>query len=198
MDYHNLAYLRLSKHLSDFQQVDVKNKLFRSEILASQFAQSKPDNGIICADKEFTLWDIETQRLLIWCCRPNQCYPAFCYKEDLFNLRTFSLRETSEKFDYLVHSTNVPPEIILKEGIKLRYSFSLSKGFPPLIFLSSPRRNWLGKYQYKVKIRQKLYFDTNLNHKCKTGNDWFCVLQNIRPSDITFLQSQTCVAELST
>ncbi len=47
------------------------------------------------------------------------------------------------------------------------------------------------EYQYRVKIRQALYFDTNLNYQCRNGNDWFCVLQNIRPSDITFLQSQT-------
>lgn len=187
MDYHSLAYIRLSKHLPDFKQVDVKNKLFRSATLASQFAQIKPDRGIIDADKEFTLWDIEIQRLLIKCCRLNHCYPAFCYKEDLFKLRTFSIKKTFERFDYLVHSTNVPPEIILKEGIKLRYSFSLSKGFPPLIFLSSPRRKWLGEYQYRVKIRQALYFDTNLNYQCREGNDWFCVLQNIRPIDITFI-----------
>lgn len=191
MDYHSLAYLRLAKYLPDFKQVDVKNKLFISVTLAAQFAQIKSDRGIVDAEKEFTLWDIETQRLLIWCCRPNHCYPAFCYDKDLFELRTFSIKKTFERFDYLVHSTNVPPEIILKEGIKLRYSFSLSKGFPPLIFLSSPRRKWLGEYQYRVKIRQSLYFDTNLNYQCRNGNDWFCVLQNIRPSDITFLQSQT-------
>ncbi len=187
MDKHSLAYLRLKKRLYDFVEVDVKKKLFRSKLLASQYAVHQGNNGIQDGEKEFTLWDIETQRMLIWCCRPNQCYPAFCYKEDLFKLRTFSLRETNERFEYLIHSSNVPPEIILKEGIKLRYSFSLCKGFPPLIFLSSPKRKWLDKYQYKVKIHQKLYFDTNLNHKCRKGNDWFCVLQNIKPNDITLL-----------
>lgn len=188
MDKHSLAYLRLKKHLSDFIEVDSKNKLFKSKILASQYVKYKRENSIIDGEKEFTLNDIETQRLLIKCCRPNQCYPAYCYKGELFTLNTFTLRETDEQFEYLIHSSNVPPNIILKEGLKIRYSLSYSKGFPPLIFLSSSNRTWIGKYQYKVKIHQKLYFDTNLNHQCRKGNDWFCVLQNIKSQDITLIQ----------
>ena len=187
MDKHTLAYLRLKKHLSDFVEVDSNKKLFTSSILASQFAAINVDNGFIDGDKEFTLWDIETQRLLIWCCRTNQCYPAFCYKDNLFELRTFSLVETKKQFKYLYHCSSTPPNIILRDGLKLRYSFSLSKGFPPLIFLSTDKRNWSGDYKYKVEIHQKLYFDTNLNHKCRLGNDWFCVKNDISSKFITIV-----------
>ena len=189
MDKHSLALLQLQKHLPDFELVDFKNKLFKSDYLLKHF-HCRKENGVIYGDssKHTTDWTIELQRILIKCCRDNNCYPSYAYKDNLFKLNTFTLRETDEQFEYLIHSSNVHPNIILKEGLKIRYSLSYSKGFPPLIFLSSSNRTWIGKYQYKVKIHQKLYFDTNLNHQCRKGNDWFCVLQNIRPEDIALIQ----------
>lgn len=170
------AFNRLKKLVHDFEVINEAEKRFSSESLSNLFSYMQ--NG-----KHKTEWNIETERILIRACRENNCYPAHCYQDNMFKLKTFTLLETPEQFDYLYHSTNIPPEIILKEGIKLRYSFCLLKGFPPLIFLSHIRK-WIGDYTYKVKINQKVYFDTNLNHQCRTGNFWFCVKQNITPDKI--------------
>lgn len=188
MEKHSLALLRLEKYLPDFELVDSKKKLFKSSILSNQY-HYRDSNGWVNYDSEShrTDWDIETQRILIKCCRDNQCYPASCYSDNLFELRTFSLRESDEQFKYLYHCSDISPDIILNEGLKLRYSFALSKGFPPLIFLSTDRRSWSGKYKYRVELHQQLYFDTNLNHKCRKGNDWFCVLQNIKPKHVSLV-----------
>ena len=177
------AFHRLRKTIPDFIALNEKEKRFSSEILSNLFNYKK-NNVLNCnAEEHKTEWNIETERILIKACRENNCYPAHCYQDSVFKLKSFTLLETPEQFEYLYHSTNVPPEIILKEGIKLRYSFCLIKGFPPLIFLSHIRR-WSGDYTYKVKINQKVYFDTNLNHQCRTGNYWFCVKQNITPDKI--------------
>jgi len=179
MDKHSLAYLRLQKHLKDFVPSSKGGKYFESKFLTSFFDKYTAK----------TTYSKEIERLLIKCCRDNQCYPAYCYDGSLFKLKTFTLEETPERFNYLYHKTDIPPEIILKEGIKVRYSFSLSKGFSPLVFLSNGEKNWHGKYTYKVKVSQKLYFNTNLNHKRRLGNSWFCVKQNIKPSEIELIAS---------
>lgn len=189
MKNRDFAYKQLAYNLADFERVDAKKHLFKSAILASKF-HCKNEYGKINSDaeKHKSDWDIETQRLLIKCCRPNNCYPAYCNEDNLFKLRTFTLTETDEQFKYLYHSSNTPPEIILNEGLKLRYSFNLLIGFPPLIFLSTDKRSWSGKYKYRVELHQSLYFDTNLNYQCRKGNDWFCVKQNIKPQHIVLVE----------
>lgn len=172
MDKHSLAKKRLSRYLHDYEEKE--GKYFKSAYLSKHYIAGKKT-----MDKDVTIHNIDIERLLIKCCRDNNCYPAWCYSDNLFKLVTFSLRPTDEKYLYLYHQTNIPPEIILKEGLKIRYSFSLSKGFPPLLFLANEPKWWYGEYTYKVRIKQQLYFDTNLNHKCRVGNNSFCVKNSI-------------------
>ncbi len=114
MGKHSIALLRLKKYLPDFELVDSKKKLFKSSILSNQFHCRNSNNELISDSEEHrTDWNIETQRLLIKCCRGNQCYPAFSYKDNLFELRTFSLRESDEQFKHLYHYSNISPDVIL-------------------------------------------------------------------------------------
>lgn len=164
----------LKKHLKDFTIVCEETFKFDSNFLRSFVTFT--NNGTI------TNWDKKVQQILIKIRKYNQ-YPAFF--GNFFKLKPFTLRQTSEKFEYVYHRTNTPPEIVLKHGLHLRYSLSCTKGFNPLVFVSKKPYYWLGKYIYKIKLRQSLYFDTNLNWQQRLGHSAFCLLQNVRNSDIS-------------
>jgi hypothetical protein len=168
----------LKKHIKDFHIICEKSFKFDSYFLRKYLIYKNYNTK--------TIWDINVQRILIKI-RKHNFYPAFY--GDFFKLKTFTLNETSEKFDYVYHQTNTPPEVVLKQGLNLRYSFSGSKGFNPLIFVSKKPHYWHGEYTYKIKLRQKLYFDTNLNWQQRLGHSAFCLLQNIRPSDISLINA---------
>lgn len=115
----------------------------------------------------------------------NTNYCVRClYPGDKFNLYRYTLMPTQEQFEYLYHCSNVGPDIILYKGLKPHYSLSSSKAHGPLIFLSRTG-TWSGKYRYKVKVKQPLYFDTNLNYLMKDGNNHFCVKKFIDSKLIT-------------
>lgn len=174
------ALQTLQKHIKDFQIIDAKTFKFCSKWLASFCRKEISSQGDV---KD--IWDISVERVLVKI-RNKNCYPAIVDLENgIFRLNTFSLQKTNENFAVLYHQTNAQPLIILKHGLKLRYSFGFSKGFPPLIFLSKSA-NWScgGEFCYKIVVKQPLYYDTNLNYKRYTGNNYFCVLQNIRAQDI--------------
>lgn len=168
----------LKKHLKDFHIVCEETFKFDSNFLRKFVTYQNYHTT--------TTWDITVQRILIKI-RMHNYYPAFF--GDFFKLRTFTLQETSEKFEYVYHQTNTPPEIVLKTGLNLRYSLSGYKGFNPLIFVSKTPNYWHGKYTYKIKLHQHLYFDTNLNWQRRLGHSAFCLLQNVRPNDISLINA---------
>lgn len=115
---------------------------------------------------------------------------------DKFTLYRYTLKPTQEQYEYLYHCSNVCPDVILTQshcsntsngGLKPHYNFSPTKAHGPLIFLSSDG-HWFGKYKYKVRVKQPLYFDTNLNHLMKEGNNNFCV-KNFIDSNLITLSS---------
>lgn len=170
------AYRIISKHLSDFKEVDADKFIFSSDLFKSVCMFD--DRGMLSK----TIHDIKIERILNKI-RFHNCYPAHV-RDNIFKLETFTLKESDDVHEYLYHSTDISPDLILREGIKIRYSFNCMKGFNPLVFLSTTGF-WCGKYVYRVRNRQKLFYDTNLNWKRRNGGKYFCALQNIKPCDIT-------------
>lgn len=178
MTIKELVFKKLQHHLPDFVCVDETNQTFTSESFKKS-VQFVGDYGIK------TIHNIENERIIIKCCRNFNWYPCYNRHDNTFSLNKFTLKPTQEKFKVLYHTTDIPPEIILKNGLKINHCFSICKGFPPLLFLSaSNSKFWYGKYVYEVEVHQQIYYDTNLNWQCRNGGNWFCVLNAIKPKHI--------------
>jgi len=133
-----------------------------------------------------TIHSLKVERVLRKLLDLDRCVSCNCFEKRSFRVERFTLKKTSEQFYYLYHCSSVPPSIILKEGLKVRYSLSFSKPHGPLIFLST-KDKWPGKYTYRVGIKQSLYYDTNLNWKMKEGHHSFCVRNGISPKLIELI-----------
>lgn len=127
-------------------------------------------------------YSIETERLLRKLQQFNYCVGNF---GEIYFLKRFTLEETSERFDYFYHRTDLPPEVVLKKGLSPRYSLSNTKPFGPLIFIGNAPNKWVGEYCYQIKIKQPVFYDTNLNWKRMEGHWAFCVKNKINPKHIT-------------
>jgi hypothetical protein len=131
-------------------------------------------------------YSIEIERTLRKLQRFNYCVGKI---GDNYFLKRFSLEETNERFEYFYHWSNLPPEVVLNKGLSPRYNLSSNKPFGPLIFIGNTPNKWIGEYCYRIKIRQKVYYDTNLNWKRKEGHWAFCVKNKINAEDITLYQT---------
>jgi hypothetical protein len=94
----------------------------------------------------------------------------------------FSSRDSIRTPEYLYHSTDVSPDIIMTEGIKRNYSLGV-KAFPPLVFVGT-EKCWKGKYTYKIKTSKKLYVDTNLDWQARDIKPYLCLKEDVSPSEI--------------
>lgn len=103
--------------------------------------------------------------------------------KDLFQIKKFTIRQSELKPEYLYHKSNVPPEIIMKEGLKPHYSLGIYS-HPSLVFLSTDKHKWFGDYEYKIKTEQQLYIDTNLDWRCLDKRGYLFVMNNINPENI--------------
>jgi hypothetical protein len=130
-----------------------------------------------------TTQSLLVERVLRRVFNTNYCVRCL-YPRDKFCLYRYTLMPTQEQYEYLYHSSNVSPSVILTLGLKPHYSLNSCKAHSPLIFLSTDG-GWPGRYKYKVRVKQPLYFDTNLNHLMKKGNNNFCVKNFIDPNLIT-------------
>ena len=114
----------------------------------------------------------------------NTNYCVRCLYNHKLSLYRYTLKPTQEQYEYLYHSSNVSSDVILTQGLKPHYSLNSCKAHGPLIFLSTDG-SWPRKYKYKVRVKQPLYFDTNLNHLMKEGHYSFCVKNYIDSNLIT-------------
>lgn len=130
-----------------------------------------------------TTQSLLVERVLRRVLNTNYCVRCL-YPRDKFCLYRYTLKPTQEQYEYLYHCSNVSPDVILTQGLKPHYNFSPTKAHGPLIFLSTDG-SWPRKYKYQVKIKQPLYFDTNLNYLMKEGHHSFCVKNYIDSNLIT-------------
>jgi hypothetical protein len=94
----------------------------------------------------------------------------------------FTLRESIRTPEFVYHSSDIAPSIIMAEGICRRYSLGV-KAFPPLVFVGT-KKCWKGKYTYKIKTSKQFYIDTNLDWQARDIRPYLCVKEDILPSEI--------------
>lgn len=121
----------------------------------------------------------------------NNCISA--YKNDnLCKIERFTFQKSKRNPEFVYHQTNTPPEVILKSGIKKRYSLSPSKPFNPLVFIGT-EACWYGKYTYKIKTNKQLYIDTNMDWRRLDKRPYLCLKDDIEPNEIVeFFVNENC------
>ena len=113
----------------------------------------------------------------------NYCIGAYPNILGLCKLTKFTLQESNRTPEFIYHQSDIPPEIILKEGINKKFSLSSTKPFPPLVFVGT-EPCWYGKYIYKIKTNKQLYIDTNMDWKRLDKRPHLCLNVNITPDEI--------------
>jgi hypothetical protein len=113
----------------------------------------------------------------------NYCIGTYPNNDNLCKLTKFTIQKSNRTPEFLYHQCDIPPEIILKEGIKINFSLSYTKPFPPLVFIGT-EPCWYGKYIYKIKTNKQLYIDTNIDWKRLDIRPHLCLNENITPEEI--------------